>query len=336
MKKIYKACQTLLDVCAQCKKDEKILIITDPDALPIAQALWDAAEDYPERSLIMMPTQTTHGEEPTALVAAAMMAADVIFRPTTFSISSTDAKRNACANGARDLNCSDFDQRMLESGGLYADFIGMGEVMDRVAKVFQGSKVEITTPSGTHVTADITGRINLPQYGRSIVPGQSSSPPDIECAIGANDGTMEGVAYIDGSIPHPLLGLIKEPIRFDIKGSKIVGISGGEQAEIFKKILDDLSATYKNGEQYHIGEIGIGMNPACDLTGRMLEDEGCYGTVHFGVGDDRGFAGTNNCASHLDCVFRNPTLTVDGKVILKDGKLADEFIKGTILDPDNQ
>lgn len=61
MGKIYKSMQTLLDVCAQCKKDEKILIITDPDALPIAQALWDAAEDYPERSMIMMPTQTTHG-----------------------------------------------------------------------------------------------------------------------------------------------------------------------------------------------------------------------------------------------------------------------------------
>ena len=336
MKKIYKACQTLLDVCAQCKKDEKILIITDPDALPIAQALWDAAEEYPERSLIMMPKQTTHGEEPTALVAAAMMAADVIFRPTIFSISSTDAKRNACAQGARDLNCSDFDQRMLESGGLYADFIGMGEVMDRVAKAYEGDVVEITTPLGTHVTARITGRTNLPQYGRSIVPGQSSSPPDIECAIGANDGTMEGVAYIDGSIPHPLLGLIEEPIRFDIKGSKIVKISGGKQAEIFRKILDDLSVTYKNREPFHIGEIGIGMNPACELTGRMLEDEGCYGTVHFGVGDDRGFAGSNCCASHLDCVFKNPTLKVDGRVILENGKLADEFIKGTILDPDKK
>ena len=345
MGKIYKSMQTLLDVCAQCKKDEKILIITDPDALPIAQALWDAAKDYPERSMIMMPTQTSHGQEPTALVAAAMMAADVIFRPTTFSMSSTDAKRNACENGARDLNCSDYDARMLESGGLYADFEGLGEVMDRVAEKYVGKTVEITTPLGTHITADITGRKNLPQYGRSIVPGQSSSPPDIECAIGANVGTMEGVAYIDGSIPHPLLGLIKEPIRFDIKGSKIVKISGGEQADIFAKILEDLKATYKNGEQYHVGEIGIGMNPACELTGRMLEDEGCYGTVHFGVGDDRGFCGSyapadytgaNTCASHLDCVFRNPTLTVDGKVILKDGKLADEFIKGTVMDPDKK
>ena len=140
-KKIYKACQTLLDVCAQCKKDEKILIVTDPDSLYIAQALWDAAESYPNKSLIMMPTQTMHGQEPTALVAAAMLEADVIFRPTTFSISSTQAKRNACANGARDLNCSDYDMRMLESGGLYADFEAMGPIMDKVAVMMEGRHV---------------------------------------------------------------------------------------------------------------------------------------------------------------------------------------------------
>lgn len=317
MKKIYKACKTLLEVCAQCKRDEKILIVTDPDAFPIAQALWDAAEEYPNRSLIMMPTQTMHGQEPTALVAAAMLEADVIFRPTTFSISSTEAKRNACAKGARDLNCSDYDLRMLESGGLYADFEAMGPVMDRVAKAYQGDTVTITTPSGTHITANITGRFNLPQYGRSIVPGQSSSPPDIECAIGANDGTMDGVVYIDGSIPHPRLGLVKEPIRIEIKGSKVVGITGGRDADT----LNEVMKSFNDPKAYHVGEIGIGMNPACELTGRMLEDEGCYGTVHFGFGDDRGFAGTNSCPVHLDLVFRHPTLAVDGNVILKDGKL---------------
>lgn len=316
-KKIYQACKTLLNVCAQCKKDEKILIVTDPDSLYIAQALWDAAEEYPNRSLIMMPTQTMHGQEPTSLVSAAMMDADVIFRPTKFSISSTEAKRNACANGARDLNCSDYDLRMLESGGLYADFEAMGPVMDKVAAVYQGDDVEITTPMGTHLKANITGRFNLPQYGRSLVPGQSSSPPDIECAIGANAGTMHGVVYIDGSIPHPLLGLIEEPIKLTVDKSLITKIEGGEQADILAKILAD----YNDPKVYHIGEIGIGMNPACELTGRMLEDEGCNGTVHLGIGDDRGFAGGNSCPVHLDAVFRSPTLTVDGKAILKDGVL---------------
>jgi leucyl aminopeptidase (aminopeptidase T) len=309
---------TLLEVCAKCERDEKILIVTDPDSLHIAQALWDAAWDYPNRGMIVMPTQTMHGQEPTGLVAAAMMEADVIFRPTTFSISSTEAKRNACANGARDLNCSDYDMRMLESGGLYADFEAIGPVMEKVSKLYRGDGVEITTPLGTRITANIAGRVNLPQYGRSVKPGQSSSPPDIECAIGANAGTMNGVIYVDGSIPHPRLGLIGEPIALTVKGSLITDILGGGQAGVLSEILKE----YNNPKVYHIGEIGIGMNPACELTGRMLEDEGCDGTVHFGIGDDRGFAGSNGCPIHLDAVIRNPTLTVDGKIIVKDGKLA--------------
>ena len=317
-KKIYKACETLLNVCAQCKKDEKILIITDPNSLHIAHALWDAAEDYPNRSMIMMPTQTMHGQEPTALVAAAMMEADVIFRPTTFSISSTEAKRNACNNGARDLNCSDYDMRMLDSGGLYADFEGQTAAVDKVAVLMEGNDVLITSDLGTKITANVTGRKSLPQYGRSIVPGQSSSPPDIECAIGANVGTMDGVVFIDGSIPHPRLGLITEPIRIEIKGSKVTDINGGPQA----KILADVLAGFNDPNVYHVGEIGIGMNPACDLTGRMLEDEGCFGTIHFGFGDDRGFAGTNSCPVHLDLVFRAPSISVDGKKILEKGELA--------------
>lgn len=316
-KKNCKACETLINVCAKCKKEDKILIVTDPDSLYIAQALWDAAGDFPNRSLIMMPTQTMHGQEPTALVAAAMMEADVIFRPTKFSISSTEAKRNACSNGARDLNCSDYDARMLESGGLYVDFEAQKENVSKMSILMEGNHVVITSPLGTHFTANIAGRKSFPQYGRSLVPGQTSSPPDIECAIGANAGTANGVLFIDGSIPHPLLGLIKEPIRLEIKDSKVIDISGGEQA----KILSDILSDYNDPKVYHVGEIGVGMNPACELTGRMLEDEGCYGTIHFGVGDDRVFGGTNSCPVHLDLVFKNPTMSVDENVILKDGKL---------------
>ena len=316
-KKIYKACKTLLNVCARCEKDEKILIVTDPDSMHIAQALWDASDDYPGHSLIVMPTQIMHGQEPTELVAEAMMAADVIFRPTTFSISNTEAKRRACANGARDLNCSDYDLRMLESGGLYANFEAQIETVDKVAKLIEGNRISITSDNGTDITASITGRKSFPQYGVSRVPGQTSSPPDIECAIGANSGTVNGTVIIDGSIPHPKLGLIKEPIRIEIKDSTVLGISGGEQAQI----LSDVLSEFNDPKVYHVGEIGIGLNPACELTGRMLEDEGCLGTVHFGIGDDRGFGGSNSCPVHLDLVFCAPSIFVDHKRVMEKGKL---------------
>ena len=316
----YKACETLLKTCARCKPEEKILIVTDPKSLPVAMALWEDAAEYPNKSLVMMPTQTTHGQEPTELVRAAMMEADVIFRVTSFSISNTEARRAACANGARDVHCADYDMRMLSSGGLYADFEALVPLVNRTAERLRGSQIEITAACGTHITGSIQGREPIAANALSWEPGSVCFPPDVECAIGAINGTANGVVYIDGSIPHPLLGPIKEPIRIEIEKSKIVSITGGSEAETLKEVL---AAANDPEHAYYMGEIGIGMNPACSLTGRMLEDEGCAGTVHFGIGDDRSFGGTNACQQHIDLIFLNPTIRVDGRLILENGKITE-------------
>ena len=51
----------------------------------------------------------------------------------------------------------------------------------------------------------------------------------------------------------------------------------------------------------------------------MLEDEGVYGTVHLGFGSNISFGGIVQSACHLDMVIKNPTLTVDGHEVVKDG-----------------
>lgn len=316
----YKACDILLNVCAKCQKEEKILIVTDPGSLEVAMALWEDAAEFPNKSLVMMPMQTTHGQEPTELVRAAMMEADVIFRVTTFSISNTKARREACANGARDVNCADYDMRMLSSGGLYADFVGLIPLVNRTAERLRGKEIHITTKLGTDVTARIEGREPIAANAVSWEPGVACFPPDVECAIGAINGTANGVLYVDGSVPHPLLGPIKEPIRIEIEGSKLVKITGGEEAERLKTIF----ASANDPEHaYYMGEIGLGMNPACSLSGRMLEDEGCAKTIHFGIGDDCAFGGNNKCGQHIDLVFCEPTIWVDGIMIMKDGTVVE-------------
>lgn len=316
----YKACDILLNVCAKCRKDEKILIVTDPDSLEVAMALWDDAADFPNKSLAMMPKQSTHGQEPTDLVRAAMMEADVIFRVTSFSISNTQARRDACANGARDVNCADYNMRMLESGGLYGDFVGLIPLVNRTAERLRGKNIHITTKLGTDFTASVEGREPIAANAVAWKPGVACFPPDVEAAIGAVNGTGNGVVFIDGSIPHPLLGPIKEPIRIEFKESRIIDISGGVEAEYLKKVLEDVNDPE---HAYYMGEIGLGMNPACMLSGRMLEDEGCAKTIHFGIGDDRAFGGDNACAQHLDIIFREPTIWVDGRLIMQDGMVVE-------------
>lgn len=316
-KKIYQACETLLTTCSNCQPDEEILIITDTERFEIGMAMWDAAERFPKRTLALMNAREMHGEEPTETIAAAMLAADVIFRATYCSLSHSTARIEANKAGARDLNCCDYDFAMLESGGLYTDFPANRKYVDQIKKGLEGGEIiKITSAIGTDYTANIKGQKIFPQYGMSLEPGVTSSPPDIECATTATPGTANGVIYVDGSITHPRLGLITddEPIRVEIKDSYVTSITGGPQAKILEEILEEIG----DRRIYQIGEIGIGLNPDAVLNGRMLEDEGCMGTVHCALGNNE--AG-NELNLHIDMMYRNPTIEVDGKVILDEGEV---------------
>ena len=313
----YAACNVLLTTCSNCQIDENILFVTDNTSFEVARAMWDTAEEHKNKNMVMMCERTMHGQEPTKAVAAAMAAADVIFGVTKFSLFHTEARRNAVAKGARFVNMVDYSVSMLEKGGLYTDFIAQGKVVDKVAEKIVGDVIKITTANGTNMTAKITGRPSVPQYARSLGKGTSSSPPDIECAVGPLEDTSCGVVVIDGSIPHPELGLITEEIKLTLKNGKIIDIIGGTQAQILTRIMKD----FNDPKAYYLGEIGIGLNPMCTLNGRMLEDEGCMGTVHFGFGSNIAFFGTIESNYHLDMVFIEPTVTVDGKLILDAGKV---------------
>lgn len=315
-KKIYEACERLLTVCSHCKEDENILIVTDEESLEIGMALWDAAERFPNRTLTLMNPRTMHGEDPTDVVAAAMLKADVIFRATTYSLSHSYARRRACEAGARDINCCDYDLNMLEKGGLFTDFEGNRKYVDQIAKGFEGGDMcHITSELGTDYYCSIKGHKVFAQYGMSLEKGQTSSPPDIECATGAIPGTAHGKVVIDGSITHPEMGLLKEPITLYIENSFVTKIEGGEEAKRYERILKEAN----DPRMYRIGEIGVGLNPDATLCGRMLEDEGCMGYVHVALGNNE--TDNQDFLLHIDMMFKDPTIEVDGKVIFDNGNV---------------
>ena len=184
MEKTKPACNVLLTTCSNCEKHEDLLFVTDMTSLEVALTMWEAAKDFPNKSLIMMDERTMHGQEPTRAVTAAMLASNVIFGCTKFSLMHSEARRQAVQNGARFVNMVDYNMKMLDEGGLLTDFETQGKLADKVAGVLEGNSIQITSTSGTNLTASISKRPACPQYARSLQSGTSSSPPDIECEIG--------------------------------------------------------------------------------------------------------------------------------------------------------
>lgn len=313
--KAIKGCEVLLFTCAGAQKGDKVLVITDDSSQEIGELMYECASNFTDTTLIRMRERSTHGASPTEAVSAAMAVSDIIFSATKFSLYNTSARINACKAGARFVNMADYSMKMLEEGCLFVDFEQTRALVDATAEKIVGQRCTITTPAGTNFTTSIAGRKAVSGYGLADKPGMAASPPDIETAVGPADNSAEGVLVIDGSIPLPGLGIIREPITLHVSKGFITSIEGGEEAELLEKSLRAMN----DDRVFLVAEIGFGMNTGASISGRMLEDEGVFGTMHIGIGNNLSYGGDNATPIHIDLIMKQPTYIVDGKTIYKDG-----------------
>jgi leucyl aminopeptidase (aminopeptidase T) len=313
-----KGARILVDICGVVRIGEKVVIATDTDKLQIADIITKACiERGVEPIALSMIPRKNHGEEPPIPFAATLREADVVFAVTSFSLFHTNARIEACKKGVRWVNLPDFSMQMLREGGLFVDFHKQSMKAEKIGQILSsGLSVRVITDKGTNIQFSIAGRDAIVESGISDKPGMVNSPPDIECSIAPLEGTAKGKIVIDGSIVLPGLGPLKEEVSLCILGGFVKEIEGSEKAILFKNILK--SAQEK--EVYNIGEFGIGLNPKCKICGSMLEDEGVYGTIHFGIGDNHTMGGCVEASMHTDVVVKNPTVFIDEKMVIKSGK----------------
>ena len=315
---MFQGAKTIMDDCVALKKGENVLIVADMAQEKIAKVLAAAATERGGEVVVsVMKPRKKAGEEPPKLIAESMKFADVILIPVTFSVTHTFAVKEAAAKGSRILVLTDFTEDMLIHGGIEADFKSIKPICKGVAGAFAaGNKVHLTTPGGTDLSFDITGR-----HGNSLYcvvePGEFSTIPTIEANTSPVEGTANGRIVADASIPYLGIGVLNEPVVVDVKDGYITKIQGGKQAETLNKDL--LSHNDKNC--FNIAELGVGLNPKCRMCGIMLEDEGVVGTAHIGIGTSITLGGTIKAPTHYDLIMWNPRIEIDGKVIVDGNKV---------------
>lgn len=308
----------LVQINAGLKPEERALIVCDTDNLERAKALAYAVKCVgAEYSICIMEPRSTHGEDPTDAISKAMLGADVIFAPTRFSLSHSNARIAANENGARFISMPDYTDDMLKGGALDADFL---EIYKQVKKMQQiltdAEKIHVTTEAGTDIRLNAKGRVGNEVSGVCRVPGTWGSPPNIEVNVSPIENETQGVVVIDGSIPMPEIGVVSSPVTLRIADGKIAEFKGGAEAEKFRELLKG----EENPNNLVLAEFGIGLNDKAELKGSMLEDEGAYGTCHFGFGHNADQGGLNNADVHIDGVFRNADVEIDGRKIIEKGR----------------
>ncbi|GGB52965.1 aminopeptidase [Virgibacillus dakarensis] len=282
------------------EKTVVILVLTDKSTENLAEKFRNAlvAEEW-NVDFHVMDDRKKSGEEPPVETAEKMLNYDLVFCLTKHSLTHTVARKNANANGISVITMPGITEDMFLKGAMSADYsVVEKETNEMTAKLTQMNNVSIFTGDRYKLSIPIKGRDGVPSTGVFRHKAASGNLPSGEAFIAPVEGGATGEIEINGSIAG--IGLVDEPVLLTVKQGRLVHATG----EVGKRLLELLG----DGDGRLLGELGIGTNYAARLTGKILEDEKAYNTVHVAFGSNHTFGGTIKTDVHIDCVTKKPTL----------------------------
>ena len=302
--------------CAGVKPGENVVIACDTNKMRLAEAL--AAAAYAVGgipTITVFPPTGAHGAQVPEPVVGACARSDVFFLPTTWSMTHTDARIEAIKNGARGTTMCEVTEDCLCTGGILADY----EENDRLGRklgavIDKGKKIRMTSSAGTDLTGEITERPVQYETGLFREPGQFAALPNSELNISPIEGTTEGV--IVGNVRLMGFGILRdEPVSIEVKAGEVIRITGGKAADYLNETLK----SFDDQKAYNLAEFAVGLNPFCRSYATNLEDLGKLGFGHHGIGSSYAIGGDVLAPCHIDVIYSEATLEIDGQVILDKG-----------------
>lgn len=200
-----------------------------------------------------------------------------------------------------------FDSCLVDYQQMKKDLQGLEKMMDLGSEIRVRGKL-------SDLTVNIKGRLAQACFGERNIP-------DGECFLAPLTNGVNGEVYLD--LPTLAYGTVVAGVSLQFKDGKVVKARADQgEGALLKMLETDSGAKY-------LGEFAIGAN--FNIKQAMMNtlfDEKIGGTIHMALGrsykEKRG-GGENESAIHWDIVkdMRLPgsVLTIDGKVVLKDGKL---------------
>lgn len=316
MKKIEKAAETIIHECMNVCKKDSVLVITDKCLKEIGVILFRAALPFAKKTKVVeIPIVKRNGMEPPKDIAKEMLSYSVILIATSKSISHTKARRNANKAGARIASMPGITKDMMERC-IVLDYEKLKKLTKKVSeKLDKANKARITTKKGTDITMSLKGRKCIFAYGVLDKKINFDNLPSGEAGLGPVEGSSNGVIICDASIGG--IGKVDKPVKIIVKDGFAVKITGGKAAKKFYDVLKDV----KDKNAFGAAELGIGTNWKARITGKVLEDEKVLGTCHIAFGNNKSYGGKLDVPVHIDCVIKTPTIFLDNKKIMQNGKL---------------
>ena len=259
------------DVC-RIKKNEKVLIIANPETNVIAQDLFTASLAEGAKPTLMYQTKKTSSQAADdAVIAAIKSEPDVCFSISALKLGK-DEKAISSPYKDKDGNSYDsvFDyllegkkcMRAVWTPGLTEemfertvkiDYRLLAERCSKICRKLEGALyIHVKSPSGTDIKVPVKGRKALEDNGDFSKPGSGGNIPCGEVFISPltgikdKDGNGEGcqgLIVFDGSLTFSDGdAILKNPVKVKVEDGLVVEITGGEEA---KRLLKDITNAEK-------------------------------------------------------------------------------------------
>ncbi|MBB2170382.1 2,5-dihydroxypyridine 5,6-dioxygenase [Gluconacetobacter aggeris] len=205
---------------------------------------------------------------------------------------------------------------------------------DRVlaaSKVLRAAReMHVTSAAGTDVRFTLGDYPILEEYGFCDRPGRWDHWPSGFLATWSNEGTASGTIVLDrGDILLPQKEYVRDPVTFTVEKGYVTDIQGGLEADLLKGYME----SFNDPEVYAVSHVGWGLQERAHWSVLGLYDReatigmdsrACAGNFLWSTGPNNEAGGTRDTACHIDIPMRNCTVSLDGRAVVRDGKLVKE------------
>ncbi|MDI6814325.1 MAG: aminopeptidase [Desulfitobacteriaceae bacterium] len=305
---------------------DNVVIITDTKVDPsIAEMLYAVVQERGAVPIkIVFPPMQVHGQEPPDSVVAAMQACDTAIIVTSKSATHCLGTQKAAQKGVRVASLPEMVPDMLRRGALTADYEKVSAFTWRLCELLAGAKTcTVVTKQGTDITLDLGGWKVLPHADTGYIQkGSIGNLPAGEALIVPVPGSANGRVVVDITLSCATPGTLEEPVTLMVKDGIVTDVQGGEPAKGLLALFDRYGYNARN-----LAELALGTNDRARVIGNVLEDEKVLGTAHFGIGNSTSIGGNVYSEIHIDAIFGNPTIYLDGRLLMSDGTYNPEVIE---------
>lgn len=195
-------------------------------------------------------------------------------------------------------------------------------------------EMRVTNAAGTDFVCGLGTMRASCQYGAADAPGRIDGWGRGHFATYATPGTARGKVVLQPGDCwiYPYVRYVEAATTLTIEGGKIVAVDGATDAALIRQFMKAHSDHEGNDGAYFVSHLGWGLHPNTPVDqlavfGNDMKRAGLArgwpGVFLFSTGPDAGGGGSNATPGHIDLPMFGCTITVDGKVVIEDGKVVD-------------